>query len=137
MTGSDVFAKLASHNLNLTAPNGTQKIYPNQVRMGDKLYPQLVFALSDYKADESLDGSPSTASIDLKIAAIGKDYDSAAALSAQVRTALDYSRGQWGSTTVQGAFVTDVAEDHFIDTELQTILYFSSELSLTINFVIS
>jgi hypothetical protein len=134
MIGSAVFAKLSSLNLGVITTKGVQRIYPNYVRMGDKQYPQLVFDCENYQLDYGTDGSDGVPSIDVKVLAVGQTYDDADALGRAVATALDGTRGTWGDINVRGCFLTEVSEDHFVDTDLETILYFQKELTFKVVF---
>jgi hypothetical protein len=135
MIGSSVGAKLVSLNLGLQQPDGIYRIFPNYVRMGDKMYPQLVFDCENYQPDYTLDGSDGLPEIDVKILAIGQTYDEADELGRAVAIALDGTRGTWGTTNVKGCFLTGVSEDHFVDTDLETILFYQKELQFHLVFV--
>jgi hypothetical protein len=136
MIGPAVFAKLSSLDLNLANPDGTQRIYPSYQTMIDKDYPAIVYMLENYQPDTTLDGATGTATIDLKLTAIALDYDDAAALATTVANALDGTLGTWGTVTVQGCFVTEVSESSFVDTDMQSILYYVHDLTLQVCFIV-
>jgi hypothetical protein len=140
MIGSSVFTKLEGLNTSLSlgltnTVDGTVRIYPNYVRMEDDLYPQIVYDCQNYEPDISLDGAAGTATLDVKILCVGQTYDDADALAKPIATALDGTRGTWGESTIQGCFLTEVAEDHFVDTDMQTILYYTKELQFKVCIV--
>ncbi|HWE95754.1 MAG TPA: hypothetical protein VG269_17450 [Tepidisphaeraceae bacterium] len=144
MIGSSVFAQLQSLNTSLSlglsnASDGTLRIYPNYVRMPDDLYPapypQIVYDCQNYEPDMGLDGPAGTSTLDVKILCVAEDYDAADALAKQLATALDGTRGTWGATSVQGCFLSEVAEDHFVDTDMATILYYVKELTFKVCIV--
>jgi hypothetical protein len=140
MIGDSVFAKLQSLNttleLNLTDAWGNQRIYPNYVRMGEKQYPQLVYDCQNYEEDTGLDGHAETATLDVKVLTVAQDYDGADDMAKAIVTALNETSGTWGTTTVQGCFLEEVAEEHFVDTDMETILYFTKEITFHVSIVI-
>jgi hypothetical protein len=136
MIGPSVFAKLCSlFSDQLTNSDGTIRIYPNYQSMADKVYPALAYDCENYEPDDCMDGTDGVPSIDVKIYAIGETYDQADALGRLVAIALDGTAGTWGATTLQGCFVTEVAEDHFVDTDLETILYFVKEVTCKVTYL--
>jgi hypothetical protein len=136
MIGPSVNSKLQSLNLGLSQPNGTQRIYPNYVKMIDKsVESQLVYSCENYQPEAGLDGPTGSAQIDVKIIAVAQTYDDADALGNAVAAALDGTRGTWGSLVVQGCFVDEVSEDHFVDTDLETILYYVKEITFKVMFI--
>ena len=142
MIGTSIFSMLSALNtsvaLGLANDNGTLRIYPNYVKMEDDktVAQQLVFDQENYQADGSLDGNPQTASIDMKIMAIDPTYTEASNLARAIATALDQTRGTWGTTTVQACYVDEISESHFIDTDMSTILYYISEITCKVKFVL-
>ena len=135
MIGPSVFTQLkAITGRSLANSDGTFRIYPNYVRQDDKLYPQLVYDCDNYQPDTALDGATGIADIDVRVLAIGKTYDAANTLGKQISDALDATRGTWGSTVISGCFIDEVSEDHFVDTDLETILFYQKELTFKVTF---
>jgi hypothetical protein len=136
MIGTSVKAKLSTLNLGLSQPDGTYRIFPNYVQMRNKsAAPQLVYSCENYQPEAGLDGPTGTASIDVKIVAVAATYDDADQLGNAVAAALDATSGTWGSLIVQGCFLDEVSEDHFVDTDLESILYYVKELTFKVMFL--
>jgi hypothetical protein len=136
MIGPAIFAKLSSLDLpfNLTNPNGTLRIFPNYQSMRDKGYPAIVYVCDDYAPTDTMDGGDGVPTISVNLYAISEHYDDANTLGKALESALDATRGTWGETVVQGCFVDEVSESHFVDTDLETILYYQKELVLKVTY---
>lgn len=144
MIETAIFTKLSDLNnslsLGLENDDDTVRIFPEYVRMDDKhktTPTQLVFTTDDYKPDVGLDGlTPTTAQITVKIEAASMDADETSALRRQLVMALDSTRGTWGDTVIQGCFLEDYSDGHFIDTDMATILYYTSDMTFTVAYEI-
>lgn len=108
------------------------RIYPNYVKQGDKLYPQLVYELGEDEPEEAFDGATGVANAELTIQAIGKSYADAAALRQLVVANLDGSDGTWDGVKVQGVFAEGVQEFHVVQAETEAILYYVSQKTFKI-----
>jgi hypothetical protein len=125
-----------SLELGLTNRDGTDRIYPGYQKMADKAYPAICYDYENYAPDFALDGAAGTATFDLHILCCGQDYDSADGIAQQLSAAMDSTRGTWGTMTVQGCFLEEIATEHFVDTDMETILYYVSELTMKVAIVL-
>ena len=133
MIGTAIFAQLASLNaslsLGLTNPDGSLRIYPGYQHMADKAYPAICYDYENYTPDVAFDGAAGTAVFDLKIMCIGDTYNDADTLGQHIAQALDATKGTWGTVTVQGCFLEEITTDRFLDTDMESILYWITELT--------
>jgi hypothetical protein len=119
---------------NLQNDDGTWRIYPSYQEIADKVYPALIYQLENYEPGIALDGPDGTAGITLKITAVSNAYDQADAIGYFVADALDGTAGIWGTTQILGCFLTELEEDHFVDSDMESISYFEKTATFSVMF---
>ncbi len=102
--------------------------------MGDKSYPALVYECENLQSGHTYGGSDGLPEVTCRVIAVGESFDDADTLGSAIVTALDGTMGTWGTVVIRGCFLQELSEEHFVDTDMETILYFTKTAEFKVFF---
>ena len=110
------------------------RLYPENVRIADKVYPLCVYHVENDSSLMANDGPTGLKSANIIIAALDVTYRGAGMVADVIEDALDGARGVWSGVTIQGCFLEDdgARDDVVTDSSTQEILYYSKELTFLV-----
>lgn len=113
------------------------RVYPLSCPQEDRVFPKIIYELSNYSPVDSQEGASQLASHTIKLTLACRTYSQLQDLAQKVKNALHGSRETWGTTVVKGCFFEDESETVEFDDAGDDGKVYAQEQEYLCNFYVS